>query len=250
MINLFQVILVFILIVFFTGCGTYPTVEYPKRLNKTKIKEFKNYSLNKKSLAFVGQPLFRIKNKQLIQHEVIAVEPESDFKVKFRGQEYFVNSKVSYRVNALLSSYKLINFDTDRELTFSYQDNYMVLDINNNLVDKVWTDGQMHDAYFSKIPKMKVSSLKIFLPDYMVEGSLNIELIYNGRNKDGIKLLYREYTSSNLARPAFYQNLIYGTDEEHIRFKNFLIKIHTSNNQEIVYTILRDDFKEDTILIE
>ncbi|WP_424687406.1 hypothetical protein [Halarcobacter ebronensis] len=88
------------------------------------------------------------------------------------------------------------------------------------------------------------------MPEKYSKGSLNIELLYNGTNKDGVKLLYREYTSDNLARQAFYQNLIYDKDEKQIRFKNFLIEMHSSNNQEIVYTILRDDFKEDVILIE
>nr|WP_321265902.1 hypothetical protein [uncultured Sulfurimonas sp.] len=235
-------------ILLFNACSTYPYVEYPKRLSKKSFQEEKNYTLNEKGVAFVGQPLFRLKNKPLIQHEIVQVNFKENLEVKVRGRKYFIDSSEEYYVGALLDSYSLIRFDMEN--TLSYQDDFLVVDGSNNLIAKIWNNGKMLDATFSALPEVTLTPKKLFLPDKYNKNTLNIELLYNGKNNDGIKLLYREYTSDDFARPAFYQNLIYDADENEIRFKNFLIQIHSANNQEIIFTILRDNFKQDSVLIK
>ena len=50
----------------------------------------------------------------------------------------------------------------------------------------------------------------------------------------------REYTSEDLARPAFYQNLVYESNKKRIRFKDTIIEIHEATNEKIVYTVISD----------
>jgi len=71
-------------------------------------------------------------------------------------------------------------------------------------------------------------------------GYLNYELIYSGRAGGSITLLYREYSSADLARPAFYQNLVYESDQKQIRFKDNIFSIHEATNEKIVYTVISD----------
>jgi hypothetical protein len=71
-------------------------------------------------------------------------------------------------------------------------------------------------------------------------GYLNYELLYGGTDGKSIIINYREYTSDDIARPAFYQNLVYESKSEYIRFKNIRIRVYEATNEKIVYT-MRDD---------
>lgn len=252
-----KIISILTIIVFFTsGCTKYPYDTYPKKLSKKSYIEIKNYKLNTKSLAFVGQPLLRVKSEEQRLNQIIEVKTNNSFSINIRNDEFFIDTNTKYRVNALIVynnlKHNLINIDAGKELTYSYVDDYyLIVDDKGNVLPKLWKSGEIINAKLSEENlKVTLTPKKVYMPEKYSKGSLNIELLYNGTNKDGVKLLYREYTSDNLARQAFYQNLIYDKDEKQIRFKNFLIEMHSSNNQEIVYTILRDDFKEDVILIE
>jgi len=65
------------------------------------------------------------------------------------------------------------------------------------------------------------------------------ELIYNGKSKDNIKILYREF-SGNLARPAFSQELMYDLSESRvIGFKDIRIRIIEATNTNIKFEVLQ-----------
>lgn len=69
----------------------------------------------------------------------------------------------------------------------------------------------------------------------------NIEIIFVGRNKNSLNLLYREYSSDDLARVAFFQNLTYDIDAgDVIRFKSFKIQVIKSNNELIRYKVIEE----------
>lgn len=69
------------------------------------------------------------------------------------------------------------------------------------------------------------------------EGSFKQELIYNGKSKDNIKLQYREY-KSDLARPAFYQDLIYDLSESKtIGFRGMIVEIIEATNSYIKFIV-------------
>lgn len=66
------------------------------------------------------------------------------------------------------------------------------------------------------------------------------EIVYNGRVGNNLKFIYREYIS-NLARPAFTQELQYDLSESNIiGFKGARIEIIEANNTNIKYKLLKD----------
>lgn len=66
------------------------------------------------------------------------------------------------------------------------------------------------------------------------------ELIYSGKSVNTIDISYREYRGG-LAAPAFFQNLKYDLSEsKELRFQNFVIEVHSADNQAITYEILSD----------
>ena len=69
---------------------------------------------------------------------------------------------------------------------------------------------------------------------------MNYELIYGGTDGKSLTITYREYTADDLARPAFYQNLVYESKKSRIRFKETVIEIHEATNEKIVYTVISD----------
>lgn len=64
------------------------------------------------------------------------------------------------------------------------------------------------------------------------------EFVYNGRIGNELKFIYREY-KSNLARPAFTQELVYdlGISEE-IGFRDLKLKIISASNLDIQYEVI------------
>ncbi len=69
------------------------------------------------------------------------------------------------------------------------------------------------------------------------------ELIYSGRNNVSLNVIYREYTPTDMARSAFFQNLTYQADAKIIRYKDFVIKVHSASNEKITYTVVEDGLK-------
>lgn len=68
-------------------------------------------------------------------------------------------------------------------------------------------------------------------------GYINHEIVFTGVSSNGISLLYREYTFENMARSDFKQELIYPIASPQIRFRNYLINIHSVNSSEIEFTV-------------
>ena len=73
-----------------------------------------------------------------------------------------------------------------------------------------------------------------------IKGSLNYELIYSGNDGESIHVSYREFTPDDLARTAFYQDLIYKASENVMQFRKHVIRIHSVNNQSITYSVEED----------
>jgi hypothetical protein len=68
--------------------------------------------------------------------------------------------------------------------------------------------------------------------------SLTRELIYNGRVKDEIKIIYRELSNDRM-RPAFQQDLQYDlSNSDEIAFREVILEVRSADNREITYTVL------------
>ena len=77
------------------------------------------------------------------------------------------------------------------------------------------------------------------------DGDKNIDILYSGLSNGSINFMYREFTQDNSEQPVFFQNLFYKKDVDVIRLKNFRIKVYSTSNQEVIYTILDDSNPND-----
>jgi hypothetical protein len=68
----------------------------------------------------------------------------------------------------------------------------------------------------------------------------NFEIVFNGIDGQAMHMQYREYTSDNLARPAFSQELSYPLGTKTIRFRKLLLTVENINANEITYTVVSD----------
>lgn len=71
-------------------------------------------------------------------------------------------------------------------------------------------------------------------------GESNFELRYGGVTGDSIRVLYREYTSDDLARGDFTQDLFYSKDSDVIRFRQLRIRLQAATNESIVFVVESD----------
>lgn len=78
------------------------------------------------------------------------------------------------------------------------------------------------------------------LPQGLIDVGFRRQLVFSGRAGDVLTLLYREYTESGFARPAFTQEVTYTVDSEGralIRFRGAEIEVHGAGNEGLDYTI-------------
>jgi len=76
---------------------------------------------------------------------------------------------------------------------------------------------------------------------YAGEDLFKSELLYNGREKDTVFLLYREYTGEGMARSPFYQQLRYNIkDSSVINFKSLKIEVLDATNEGITFKVVSD----------
>jgi hypothetical protein len=76
------------------------------------------------------------------------------------------------------------------------------------------------------------------------KGNENYELLFGGINDVTISMTYREFTRDSLARPSFFQNLVYETNAKEIRFKNFKITVIEASNEKMVYRVVEDRLED------
>lgn len=88
-----------------------------------------------------------------------------------------------------------------------------------------------------KLDIFKLSDEKYYSGDDLRQS----ELIFNGREKDTVFLLYREYTGTGLARTPFYQQLRYNIkDSSIINFKSLRVEVLDATNEGITFKVLSD----------
>jgi hypothetical protein len=68
-------------------------------------------------------------------------------------------------------------------------------------------------------------------------GYTNFELLYSGVAGGAVRLTYREYASSDTARPASFQDLTYNLSDKSIRFKDVLLEVESADNQSIRFRV-------------
>ena len=232
------VLIILISLTVLSGCSPLVLPTTTTHLGSKRV-FYKNYTLGQKQAAFVGQPLITVKDYMVDSYKDDYMVATDNFVIK--GGVITINGDKN-------TKYRIMGETTIGQETFtvvslpkSQLDTWGILvDENGRVYHKVLNGGVLMFYSFQASPS-NVRFVASKKENINVEGGyINYELIYSGTDGKSITITYREYTSNDLARPAFYQNLVYESEDKEIRFRNTKFLIHEATNEKIIYTVISD----------
>lgn len=241
--NRLNIIIYPLLLIAVTGCSSkYAQTKSFQPISEIHNENIHNYELNTVKSVSVGEKLLEsgaIKYESVNNGEFLAI--------KTTGTEVFsAKAGLVYKANYVDEqdgSFYVKDEDNSYKLPSGIK-----IDKNGNLVDPIWYYygvGGLQRATAAFEPQVVgVKGDKLFEPMASVkrytESSNKKELIYSGKNKDSIKLMYREY-ASDMTRPSVSQDLTYDLSESNvIGVKNFKIKVISATNEGVTFTVISD----------
>lgn len=242
-----------LMLVLLAGCGDIKVVRRDS-IQSEPIESFgyiKSYNIGEKKTAYIGNSIVKwqdSKTKKINTSENFIAK--SDFELKgdyikrelfastvnikaFKNDEYFYFGTTKYKDN----DYYVIarNIDDNKY--------YLLVDNNGILNKNILIDENLDRKLLSENPTSSPDTI-VFEKKQNKEESLTLgmsrEIIFGGVNDITLNATYREYTPDDMARQAFYQNLVYQTSTDTIRFREFKIKVHEVTNEKITFTVLED----------
>lgn len=226
------------------GCAHYVTPSKSTYLGSERIFS-KNYELGQKQIAYVGQPVVKVKDYVAIKKSSLLMRPTHDFVLSAGKLEVSGRKDATYKIRGESKiedrTLKVVNIPGHPLAHLRPGEGFGLFIREDGTVDgRALNNTTMSVLTYSPEPP----DLR-FLPVQEEEiditaGYINYELIYGGTDGRSITITYREYTSDNVARPAFYQNLVYDVNQKQIRFRNLQILVHNASNEKISYTVLSD----------
>jgi len=212
----------------------------------------KNYTIDRKSIAYVGQPVIKVQDYWVRRYKT-----PGSIRWMRASHDFVITGGIEKITGQANKDYLIVGEATHKGQTYS------ILEIPNSVnVLLIKADGSVHSEVFNRTqrnlaipwmwsftanpPDLKFIRLKGKEIEEIVElkGPLNYELLYGGTDGNLIKMSYREFTSENFARSSFFQNLIYDSKQKTIRFRNTVIEIHSATNEKIDFTVISDDLEK------
>jgi len=195
----------------------------------------KNYSLNQRLTAYVGQPLVKVKDYKVKKYKAKHMRASEDFVITGGIATIQGDSNTDYSIVG--------------ETTMDEQIYKVVYVSGIGILIK--DDGGVHSkainrgvvmvyTFIAKPPNLKFTELKEEVVD-VSSNFLNYEIIYGGTDGKSITITYKEYTSDDLIKPAFSQSAVYEKGAKQIRFKDTIIKTHEVTSDKIVFTVIADN---------
>lgn len=241
------------------GCGDIKVVpDKPFELSSVNHHKYiKSYTIGKQQTAYIGEPIVKWQHlfeiKDIIGDKYIS---KSDFTLK---GEYLKRDMFSHNIDIKsttqdaysrfgTTNYNNIEYSVLGKIN-SENEYYLLIDNNGVLNKQVLIDENLDRKLLSKTVQASPNNVmfsKVAIEKVKQSEGTTHEIIFGGVNNITLSATYREYTPDNLARQAFYQNLVYQTSAEVIRFRGLKIKIHDVSNEKITYTVLEDDLIDTT----
>jgi hypothetical protein len=233
--NYLKLIIVSWIVTCFLGCTQYVRPTSSEYLGTERVFD-KNYEIGQKLSAYVGQPIIKVKAYKVDRYKSNYMRASDDFIISGGIVTITGNKNTDYSVIG--------------ETTIG-KETYAVVK-RRNIGVLIKSDGSVHNKVLnigSKVIMLYTFSVSPHdLKFYTSKGEkrivdadyINYELIYGGTDGKSLTITYREYTKKDLARPAFYQNLVYQLGQSKIRFKDNVVEVHEATNEKIVYTVISD----------
>ncbi len=207
----------------------------------------KNYVIGEEKMSYVGEPMIRSKSFMVSSWDEEIYAPTVDFWFKLTvGPDTRFGAGTELRKKGAESLNGKVY--TELELPSPMLKDYrLMIDENNLFIGYVKGQHKVISAganiFIAVRPREIQFERKIVRrvrPDAI---ATNHEIIYSGKTKDAINLLYREYTLNDYARPAFSQNLTYEPDLKTIRFRDTVIRVIEVNGGSIRFVVEADGSK-------
>jgi hypothetical protein len=233
------------LLVFVAGCGQAIRPGSGEYLGSQRVFE-KNYKLGEKRVAFVGQPVVRVKDYTVERYRAGCMRSTDDFVIKGGVVTIAGDKDADYEMRGITTvdgNEFTVVFIPGRVTGTGYG---LLIDESGKVYHRVLDLHYTHSGSVMMIYDFRATpeGLRFFaLSKEKVRakaGYLNYELVYNGTDGKSISMTYREYTSEDLARPAFYQDLVYESGSKEIRFRDTKILVYEATNEKIVYAVVSD----------
>lgn len=207
----------------------------------------KNYEIGKKLIIYVGQPVIKVKDYNVKSFTSTDIKSSDNFILSLGAFDFSGSKNITYKA----TGETLLNGKIYKIISLPSQKNSKVIlgllinsDGNINFLDSLINLDQGSFLVSPMSLKISPSNLKFeFSKENIIDvnsGYLNYELIYGGTDGKSIMISYREYTATDMARPAFYQDLTYQVDKKNIRFKDTTIEVYESTNERFVYKVISD----------
>ncbi len=228
--------LVLLGLLFLVGCASVQP--YVPASSTVEHKFETNYELNRQQVAFVGDPMIRVRDYYVHHRPSSIVRADRAFVLDTPFADISVAAGDQGNIIGVTSretgSFRLLRLPHLNVLAFLLNDDgtFEGSAINGMRERMGWT-------YKTDPPDARM------IPDTTeridtAKGYVNFELVYGGTAGDTIQVLYREYTQDNLARPAFNQQLVYSKSQKLIRFKNLQIEVAAATNNQITFKVIGD----------
>jgi hypothetical protein len=244
------------------GCNRVAVMES----NLIQHSYLKNYSLGELKTAHIGQPIVKAKDfyeafkvsynmKSSSDFELRGIYQKklSDYNVKVQGKKD-INYPSSGSIIIDGIEYTIINMKN--EASRDKDEIGILVDKHGNLFRNSILDDN-HDSRMKLIssdnPQDNITFVKGSINQRFDEHLIrllgcyiNYELIYGGINNVSLSMTYREFTIDDMARPSFFQNIVYETKAKQIRFKDTVLDVIEATNEKIVYKVISDGLIEST----
>lgn len=237
----FGMIMVFFLLALLSACASVNPMPNKEPTSKHILE--KSYELGKRKSVYIGEEIVKVKDYKISKRLLNKMEVLNDFKVTMPFYSHVGSKGDKYQIIGMskedYNNIYLIQFPENYSLKWGLNnDGYFadyLLGPSNDIRSTLFVSFEPQNTRFELVKEDKID---------VSGGYINFEIIYSGVTGQSINLLYREYTSDNIARVAFYQNLTYPIDSKIIRFKKIKIEVHKISNESIEYTVIEDGLKK------
>jgi len=197
----------------------------------TKLVDRQTYELDERSSCVTGEPLLQ-RQKFLTTATLVGVKPNQQFTIS--GGLGPASATVSGTPQTIFRYYGVVS--GQRAYAIPNHPHSYVFGIN----DEGAFTGVVGGVTYGYSPVVGMNQYRIQPPETRFEevvtsrqqalsdGSyIHHEIMFSGCTNTELRLLYREYTPTGMAREAFQQDLVFPADAQSIRVKQYRIMIHS-----------------------
>jgi hypothetical protein len=231
------------LLFLFSGCTHVAQPAAPPHSEIRQIHQ-KNYILGDKKIAYIGEPIVLVKEYRVLESES-SLKADNPFTITgglssatvnvfgTKGQEFPIVGSIKVNgkhCNTIAIPSSIFVFAIKPDGAFS-----------GVVAGFDWGMSPVQGVNVYKINPPNTRFYPTKVQHVMKDAPFtNMELIYSGLSDNALQLLYREYTSDDLIRPAYTQELSYPPDAQVIRFKAFKIEITEASAEKLVYSVMEE----------